>query len=317
MGVLLSIIVPFYNTEDYLNECIDSILMQDFHDYELILVDDGSKDNSGYIADEYASVYDCIRTIHQENKGVSAARNTGMRSAKGKYLFVYDGDDILSEGSLKEAMERITARDADMLFGGYSYFEDGTKEIVVPDLLYRKPLKEAEEDIGKLSNLFTGNLPPWSMCRSIVRAEVIFQNGLWYDTSLIAAEDCDFFMKLCGVVRQVCIMERPLLCYRIARQGSIMTQMDLKKVADIGKVYQKWQTYYESVGRGRDILHCFSNAYFYTLLRCRQGGQEIYQTAGKYLRNLKYTTGYKKKLVRCLFRLIGIKATLKITEKLK
>lgn len=317
MGVLLSIVVPFYNTENYLNECIDSILMQGFHDYELILVDDGSIDNSGRIGDEYAAVYDCIHIIHQKNQGVSAARNAGMRAANGKYLFVYDGDDILPEGCLAEAMEKITAKDADMLLGGYSYFIDGTEEVVIPDIRYRKPLLEAERDIRKLSNMFSGNMPPWSMCRNIVRADVIFKNNLWYDTKLAAAEDCDFFMKLCSVVRSICFMERPLLCYRIARQGSIMTHINTKDFEDISRVYQKWQQYYEAKEDGAEILACFSNAYFYTLLRCQSSGQcgAVYQIASRYLGNLKYTTGYKKKIVCSLFKVIGIKTTLHIAGK--
>ncbi|MBP1535818.1 MAG: glycosyltransferase, partial [Ruminococcus sp.] len=78
-----SFVIPVYNVEKYLNECVDSILSQTYKDYEIILVDDGSKDNSGKICDEYAAKYDFIKVIHQENMGLSMARNNGVDAAEG------------------------------------------------------------------------------------------------------------------------------------------------------------------------------------------------------------------------------------------
>ena len=93
MSIELSIVVPIYNSEKYLSRCIDSILLQDYSEFELLLVDDGSSDSSGYICDQYAE-RDCrVRVFHQSNTGVSAARNVGIGHAKGKFLAFLDSDD--------------------------------------------------------------------------------------------------------------------------------------------------------------------------------------------------------------------------------
>lgn len=95
MDIFLSIIIPVYNVEQYLKDCLSSILNQNFQQYEIILIDDGSTDNSGKICDEYASSYKNIITIHQVNQGVSSARNKGVSLAKGKYIHFIDADDTI------------------------------------------------------------------------------------------------------------------------------------------------------------------------------------------------------------------------------
>ena len=92
---MVSIIVPVYNVEEYLRECVDSILNQTYSDVEVILVDDGSTDQSGNICDEYAKMDSRIKVIHKKNGGVSAARNTGIGEASGEYLMFVDSDDAI------------------------------------------------------------------------------------------------------------------------------------------------------------------------------------------------------------------------------
>ena len=87
---MISILVPVYNAEEYLKRCLDSILAQSLTDYEVILVNDGSTDQSGAICDEYAAAHDCIRVIHQENTGVAQARSTLLAAARGEYITFVD-----------------------------------------------------------------------------------------------------------------------------------------------------------------------------------------------------------------------------------
>lgn len=91
----VAVIVPVYNVEEYLHQCVDSILDQTFADFELILIDDGSSDSSGQICDDYAEKNPCVRVIHQENKGQSAARNTGIKMSESEWILFVDSDDVI------------------------------------------------------------------------------------------------------------------------------------------------------------------------------------------------------------------------------
>lgn len=116
MSPLLSIIVPVYKSEAYLYQCINSILSQSFYDYELLLIDDGSPDNSGNICEEFASNDTRIKVIHTENRGVSAARNTGIKNAKGEYVTFVDSDDIISHDTYSCNMDILLSdRSIDLL----------------------------------------------------------------------------------------------------------------------------------------------------------------------------------------------------------
>lgn len=118
----LSIIVPVYNVSKYLSKCLDSLLHQDLeeNEYEIIVIDDGSTDDSGRIADEYAIKYaDLIKVIHQENKGLSGARNTGIRSANGKYIQFVDSDDYLEPNVLRKLVNKMERDKLDILRFNY------------------------------------------------------------------------------------------------------------------------------------------------------------------------------------------------------
>ena len=105
---LISIIVPIYNSEETLNRCVDSILNQTFHDWELLLIDDGSTDKSGEICDEYAATDSKIKVFHKENGGVSLARNLGMDNAKGIWIAFCDSDDYVDENWLNLFVENLS-----------------------------------------------------------------------------------------------------------------------------------------------------------------------------------------------------------------
>lgn len=125
----VSVIVPVYQVEQYLKQCLDSILNQTFKDIEVILIDDGSKDNSGKICDEYALNDNRVKVRHQKNMGLSDARNSGMNLMSGKYFMFVDSDDYVSEQMIEKLYTRAVETEADVVCCNFEYFwENNEKE---------------------------------------------------------------------------------------------------------------------------------------------------------------------------------------------
>ena len=126
----VSVIVPVYNCEDWLRQCIDSLLCEDSPcEQEIILVDDGSTDNSGRICDEYASRYKSVRTIHTVNQGVSCARNLGLEQSLGEWIMFVDGDDVLVKNALNILYHQIQFYKYDLMRFGMYLFKKNSKKI--------------------------------------------------------------------------------------------------------------------------------------------------------------------------------------------
>lgn len=125
----ISIIVPVYNVEKYLNKCVDSILKQTFGDFELILVDDGSPDNSGAICDQYAEEDSRVKVIHKENGGLSDARNAGIEIAKGNYIGFVDSDDYIDKNMYKQLYDSLTKNDVDLSICGIFDVYEGKESL--------------------------------------------------------------------------------------------------------------------------------------------------------------------------------------------
>ena len=142
---LVSIIIPVYNVELYLSKCIDSILAQSFTDWECILVDDGSKDKSGSICDNYALKDNRIKVIHQNNSGVSIARQVGIDNVCGEYSIHIDPDDWVESNMIEELYKKAKSDDADMVICDYYKHEGGVQQYINqrPNLL--EPIKIIEQ----------------------------------------------------------------------------------------------------------------------------------------------------------------------------
>lgn len=125
MSAKVSVVIPVYNVEKYLIECVDSALLQTYENVEIILVDDGATDSSGEMCDEYAQKDSRIKVIHRKNGGLSAARNTGLDAASGEYIYFLDSDDYIEKNTISDLVSTIEQEDADVVFfDGYVFYTD-------------------------------------------------------------------------------------------------------------------------------------------------------------------------------------------------
>ncbi len=163
MEHLVTVIVPVYNVEVYLERCIKSIINQDYKNLEIILVDDGSKDSSGKICDQYAKEDSRIRVIHKENQGLGPARNTAMDLATGEFLFFVDSDDYILEGILGKLCRVCVEEEADIACCGYQtgskvYYCQGEKEALDTILATQKMLMCEDMDANAVCKLYRREL---------------------------------------------------------------------------------------------------------------------------------------------------------------
>lgn len=186
MAPKITIIIPIYNAEKYLSRCIDCVVSQSFADWELILVDDGSNDSSLKISENYAKKDSRMVVVHQENSGPSAARNKGLKVAKGEYICFIDADDWFDDGLLQDYANAIEKKTWDIVFQGFiREKEDGTITSS-PFAANLDTDRYDKKDI--ICQLYKGHVYGWSWCK-MFRREIIERNGIEFDESLRLWED--------------------------------------------------------------------------------------------------------------------------------
>ncbi|WP_251623264.1 glycosyltransferase family 2 protein [Odoribacter lunatus] len=177
----ISVIVAVYNAERYLSVCVDSILGQTYANYEVLLIDDGSTDASGWICDKYACKDKRVRVFHKSNGGVSSARNVGIQEAKGKYSIHVDSDDWIESGMLERLYKKAEAEKADVVIAD---FLNHTNQRV--SLKKQKP--KTVEARNVLKEILRGKLHG-SMWNKLVRHELYQKNAIHFDESINCCED--------------------------------------------------------------------------------------------------------------------------------
>lgn len=187
----ISIIIPVYKVEKYLRRCLDSLVAQTFTDWECILVDDGSPDNSGAICDEYAEKDGRFRVFHQENAGVSAARNKALDEAKGEWIGFVDSDDWIDAETYEVAYNRAVKEGADLIQWGY-----------VHELSSKSLYRPSQEKIFTYedSNIY------WepSMWNKLISAKLILDNNIIFPEGTKLSEDRLFAFK-CYIKAKKCV----------------------------------------------------------------------------------------------------------------
>lgn len=214
--MMLSIIVPTYNVKSYIEECIDSLLTQNYTNCEIIIVDDGSTDGSGQVCDKLKSKDSRIRVVHQENGGLSAARNTGLKFANGKYISFIDSDDVISSSMFSNMINALEKNRADVAICNFEVFNKQSKY---------KSLRYKDEVIdysGENQIKFFGAALD-SSCNRVYRAEVIKKLGLEFEPkSKVAQEDYWFLVRLFTYIYRIVTVSSCYYKYR--ERGSSITK---------------------------------------------------------------------------------------------
>ena len=263
---MVSIIVPVYNAEAVLKRCVDSVLEQEYQDFELILVDDGSKDGSPKILDEYAAADSRVRVIHQQNSGVSATRNNALDAARGTYIQFLDADDWITRDATKLFVRSAEENQADMVISDF-YRVVGDHSSRKGDILDGPVISReayAEWMMKNPADYYYGVL--WN---KLFRRDLLEKHHLRMDTSLSWCEDFIFNMEYILHTERIAVLPVPIYYY-VKTEGSLVQQgmkvgsivrMKLNVIEYYSDFYRKLYDNEEEYERRRPEIYQFLLAY--------------------------------------------------------
>lgn len=225
---LLTFIIPAFNVEIYIEECINSILQQDFVDFEILIIDDGSEDSTRAICCEIAEQDSRVKVITQKNAGTSSARNKGIVSAKGKYVVFVDSDDYLKRDILAGMASLISCSESDVLVYNYEIF-DCNANITVKEKL---PLSIFENESTLLGIMYmerilsAKKLYPWYPWCYAIKKSYLIDNKFFFKEG-IHFEDVDLIYKILINAKSVVCYDREVYHYRFNRAGSLTAKSSI------------------------------------------------------------------------------------------
>ena len=233
MKPLLTVVIPVYNVEKYLKRCVESVLVQGWHNYDILLVDDGSTDSSPQICDDYVKAYDFISVIHKENGGPSEARNTGILHAKGEYVYFPDSDDWLEPQTFKELAEVLESQEFELVSFNREFVK-GEEDAIVSDPLATQVFEGKDAFIQMLKHSYiTGFANDKIYKKSLfIDNNISFPKGKYY-------EDLGTNYKLFLSAKKVFATNQKYYHYLIDNPDSITQSWNEKKFKDMFEFYKE------------------------------------------------------------------------------
>lgn len=321
----ISVVIPVYNVEKYITQCVESILRQDYSSVEILLVDDGSKDASPELCDRLAEKCTDIKVFHISNGGASAARNIGLSHATGEYVYFMDSDDFWGSDvtMLARLMERLVkAGDkADFLMFNFDYYYQEDDQYR-PAPLYQETVLAAGSKEERVIQLIKSGLFPMMAWNKIIKKEVLLKNHIRFQEGTVA-EDIPWFIELLESSLDFVVVNERLITYRKQVAGAVTRTFSEKKYTDL------WRIIKEGAGEWRKrsglselraaMLSFF--AYEYSILLGMTRGFDK-KNFKRYIRELKeyrwllrYTMNPKVKKVSLLVRLVGFSLSSRVLKK--
>lgn len=233
---MISIIIPVYNVKPYLDDCLQSVVGQDYTNFECILVDDGSTDGSSELCDQWAEKDTRIQVIHQTNQGVSSARNRGLEQAKGEYISFIDSDDWVENDYLSTMMQRAEREKVDLVVCGLTQeFKDKNSRNYIPrqSLTFELTSHHVEHFVMlNEQHLLYGPVV------KLYKNEIIQQHQILFDPQVSYGEDLLFNYQYLQYVRTIACIDRSLYHYRILGSGTLSSKL---RPDQFDTDYQQWK----------------------------------------------------------------------------
>jgi glycosyltransferase involved in cell wall biosynthesis len=315
--IKISIVVPIYNIESYVKTCIDSIINQTYQNLQIILINDGSKDKSGEICDTFAKRDSRVKVIHTSNKGLSAARNEGIRRSSGDYIMFIDGDDYITLNALEDIVRIINEQNnIDIITGKMILYYNDTKQ--VKENFDFDQNKISNKSGLEVLNYYFEEIPAfmWSACRSIYKRQLLTDNELYF-TEGITSEDLDLIPRIFMCADKVAVYNKPFYYYRKLRPDSIINTVNTKKIYDIVSIIKKHiinlQKKHYSERFKKAFLMQLANAYAYYVGLLGELSKDDRKKAIREMKKIEnilvYTRGFVGRSIFIFTKILGFEIT--------
>lgn len=242
---MVSLIVPVYNAQKYLDKCINSLLAQTYKDIEIILVDDGSTDDSLKICNKYADLDARVKVFHQENAGVSAARNYGLDNCCGDYVSFVDSDDWVEQAMVEEMLALLASTNADMGIFGYYIVNNGKQ--ITARVAEKNEVIDISENVERIVQLCLSSVinPPHS---KIYKQAILEEYQIRFDVDTSLGEDFIFNLEYVSHIESVALGKEKLYYYKSDNNGSLTNQFRKNLLHEELKMYQKFVSVMNEIG---------------------------------------------------------------------
>lgn len=248
--IKISIVIPVYNASKYLSKCLDSVINQSYSNIEIVLVDDGSRDNSGNICDEYSNKDKRIKVIHKENGGVSYTRNTGIKKATGDYITFVDSDDLVHSDYVRKLVENV---DSDTL--SVCQIENFYDKVNYSNDLSDEKLEFQTKNFIELCRLTLLNTP----CCKLFNLDILRKNKIMFDTKLSLGEDLLFNLDYLKYVGKIVVTNNKLYFYRRSDSNTLSTAYNPNMASIQTLLFDRYTDFFE--GRIDDDKRCLFDSY--------------------------------------------------------
>lgn len=313
----VSFILPIYNVEKYLSECVESLLTQTYNDFEILLVDDGSPDNCPTLCDEWAKKESCIKALHKPNGGLSDARNYGLKYAQGDYVVFVDSDDFWVDKNCLERLMNVVEAHSECDFIGFncSYYYSDSKTFN-KWVAYDECLSKSTDKNTALCSLVASGTFPMSACLKIIKRKSLSEINLNFIKGLLS-EDIPWFIDLLEGSKKCMFINDYIYAYRQGVEGSISNSFSVRNFNSILRIIDneiqklEGRTFNEKT---KDYIKSFLA---YELCICLGGlvqlkksvRNEYYEKLKPYKWLLKYRQNPKVKKVSIMNSFIGFRLT--------
>ena len=302
---LISVIIPVYNTEQYLSSCLKSILSQTFYNFEVLLINDGSTDHSGVLCDEFVKQDSRVRVFHQENTGVSAARNVGLKHANGKWITFVDSDDELMPDALESMIGMVhdSLENVDLVLAGYDTINISNGLTKSTSSLPFE-LRQVNRD-NAIELMYRSNFYLCFICSKLYKTSVIRQNKLLFDETIYYSEDRLFIIQyLCNCTKLIKYTTKSVYKYYFRSNSAMMSLVDTFNYKSITGFYATllmYKTLSSIETTRKNIFYAVEdviNSYDYTFLRMKEFSINDKELEKKLRKKLLETLTYRYYLFR-------------------